>query len=107
CMAQPSGKLTSPMLDNFRVVVQVPDGWIAESNGRFSETEMLVLDAPANYSYQPTRIRLLSLLGFFPSGSAADLARNFYGGSSHPGTAPVKLNSQVTGCKVGDDDAAF
>ena len=63
CVGQPTGSLTAPLGDNFHVVVRVLVGWTHEPPGA-TETELLVLDAPSGYSNQPTRIQVLSLLGY-------------------------------------------
>jgi hypothetical protein len=108
CVDQPTGTLTSPLPDNFHVVVRVPDGWAREPQSP-SQTQMLVLDAPAGYSHAPTQIALLSLMGYFPSETPADVAGEFYG-PAPPGGHPefaAQLVGEIGNCTVAGDSASF
>jgi hypothetical protein len=105
---EPSGSPTSPLRDNFGVVVRVPAGWTKEPP-RATETELLALDAPTNYSNAPTRMAVLSLLGYFQSETPADVAKQYYG-PAPPGGHPefeARLVGDVTSCTVGADAAAY
>jgi hypothetical protein len=88
------------------MVVQVPNGWIREPAGA-SETQLLVLDAPSNFSHRPTTIEVLALFGYFPHQSPRDIAPMYYGPSVHPDVPSVQLVGSVTDCQVEGDPAAF
>ena len=96
---------TAPLGDNFHLVVQVPNGWIRKPLGA-SETQLLVLEAPANYSYRPTTIEVLSLIGYFPHQSPRDIAPSYYGPSVHPGVPSIDPVGSVSDCQVVGDAAA-
>lgn len=107
CTAAPgSGAATEPLADNFRVVARIPTGWTREPLGA-SETQMLVIDAPPNYTHPSTRIELLSLIGYFPNQAPRDIAPMYFAPSVHPDVPSDKAVGSVTDCQVQGDRAAF
>ena len=108
CLNPPSGTATPPLADHFHVVVQIPAGWKQEPAG-FSETQMLVLDSPSDYSNTPTRIGLLALMAVPSSDTPDKVAAQWYGPGA-PGSNPdfeAHLVGNVTDCTVAGDPAAF
>lgn len=106
CVDQPSGSRTAPLGDNFHVVVRVPSGW-TKVPPHPTETELLGLDAPSGYSNQPTRIQVLSLMGYFQTETVDQLAQQYYSPSYHENVPSGQLVGTVTDCPVAGEPAAF
>ena len=106
CVDQPTGSQTAPLGDDFHVVVRVPSGW-TQVPPHPTETELLGLDAPSGYSNQPTRIQVLSLMGYFQTETVDQLAPQYYGASLNESVPPVQLVGAVTDCTVAGEPAAF
>src|SRR5438477_3316190 len=94
CVDQAAGSRTAPLGDNFHVVVRVPSGW-AQVPPLATETELLSLAAPNGYSNQPTRIQVLSLMGYFQTETVDQLAQQYYGPSYHENVPSVQLVGAV------------
>ena len=101
-LAPVAGTTTGPLPDNFKVVVTIPESW-TPTNGARSETLLLLLNAPASYSNQPTQIGLHSLLGYFATQTPEELAKGFYGPSPHATVPSVELIGDVRHCNVQGD----
>ncbi len=106
CVAQPTGSPTAPLGDKFQVVVRVPVGWTQKPPSP-SETDLLILNAPSSYSNQPTRLQILSLLGYYQTETVDQLAQQYYGPSVHATVPSVQLVGAVTHCTVAGEAAAF
>src|SRR5712664_2108154 len=60
------GVQTEPLIDNFKMTVEMPTGWM-RSPRPHDETTLLLLQAPTNYTYSPTTIRIQSQVGYHPN----------------------------------------
>ena len=97
---------TEPLADYFKAVVEIPGGWTREPPTA-SEADLIVLDAPASYSNQPTKIEVLNPIGYYPNATPDQVIKRFYESPTNPGVAPVALVGGVASCAVQTDNAAF
>lgn len=99
CTAAPGiGTTTEKQGDVFGTIVQIPQGWKREAPTA-SETTMLVLDAPDTYTHQPTRIEILALMGYYPTETPDDVAKQYTDPS-------LQVVGSMIECSVGSDPAA-
>ena len=101
CTAAPTGLRTGPAGDNFKVVIQVPDGWQAVETGP-TETLLFQLVASGDSRQPPPTLRAFSHIGKFAGQTPSQVATN-----SFKGDPKTEMVGQAIDCTVGGGPASY
>ena len=101
CTAPPRGTRSAPAGDNFKVVIQVPEGWQAVASGP-TETMIFKLVANGGSRQPPPTIRAFSHISKFAGQTSSQVAT-----ASLKGDPTMEMVGQVIDCTVGGGPASF